>query len=156
MMPARPFFAVRSGPAGHSWRALHRRCCSRFAAGICVGLVILVWSGTTPSPAGAAGPAVATREFFNGQNAGVAVVVSLQAPGAEFESRIFDPAGRLLKSSGVPGMRHGPMFQLIDPITAPRQLRIEVTLQGSDGREATDERYCYLALDEDYRDDDCD
>lgn len=37
-----------------------------------------------------------------------------------------------------------------------KRLRIEVTLLGSDGREASDERYCYLALDEDYRDDDCD
>ena len=65
-------------------------------------------------------------EFLLYQYPGAYLVVKTDARETEFESRIFDPEGTLLKHAAVPARRVGPVYQLIDATDKPRQLRVEV------------------------------
>ena len=52
--------------------------------------------------------------------------------------------------AGYPGQVKGA------PCAHGKRVRLNVTLSDESGHEASDERYCYVSLDEDFRDDTCD
>ncbi len=66
-------------------------------------------------------------EYMIYQYPGISLIVKIDAPEIQFESRIFGPENALLKSSGVPARRIGPLFQFIDAVDKPRQLMIKVS-----------------------------
>ena len=66
-------------------------------------------------------------EYMIYQYPGVNLVVKVDAAEVEFESKIYGPEQALLKSSGVPVRRVGPIYQFIDAVDTPRQLMVEVT-----------------------------
>ncbi|HLF31354.1 MAG TPA: hypothetical protein VI566_10065, partial [Xanthomonadales bacterium] len=90
---------------------------------------LLAW-GLAPSlPAQEApAPDLQVREYFHQQDADTALMIRLEAFEAGFESRVFDPDGVLLRASALPSLRLGPVFQFIEPVDRPRQIRIEVSL----------------------------
>jgi len=91
-------------------------------------LVTLVLLGLTPPGSGTALCAPAnTSEYMIYQYPGVALVVKVDVPEAEFSMRVFGPDDALLVEAGVPGRRLGPVFQYLGPPDLPRQLMIEIT-----------------------------
>lgn len=103
----------------------------------------LFLSGLNPLVLAAQGPtgaAVKTKEYFNNQMPDTALVIRLEAFETEFESKVFAPDNFLLKFSGVPSLRLGPIFQFIEPVDKPRQLRMEITLGRSTSRSKLDMR----------------
>lgn len=66
-------------------------------------------------------------EYMIYQYPDTSLVLKLDVAEAEFSVRTFGPESALLKSSGVPGRRIGPVFQQIDATSRARQLMIEVT-----------------------------
>ena len=79
-----------------------------------------------------------TKEFFTEQPADTPLVIRLSAFETEIESRIFDPNNALLRASGVPVQRLGSLYQFIEAVDKPRQLRIEVTMGRSTARSKLD------------------
>lgn len=75
-----------------------------------------------------AGQVSQVKEYFHQQDASTALMIRIEAFEAGFETRVFDTEGVLIKASGVPALQTGPIFQFIEPVDKPRQLRIEVTL----------------------------
>jgi tetratricopeptide (TPR) repeat protein len=89
-------------------------------------LVLLLPAGVHAAQTGTASP-VRPAEYMIYQYPGVDLVVKIDAPEVEFESKIYGPEQALLKSSGVPFQRIGPLYQLIDAADSPRQLMVKVT-----------------------------
>jgi CHAT domain-containing protein/tetratricopeptide (TPR) repeat protein len=82
----------------------------------------------------AAGPAHAQAvtpdrpaEYMIYQYPGAILVLKFDVPEALFNARTIGPENALIKASGVPGRRIGPVFQYIDAVNRPRQLMIEIT-----------------------------
>jgi len=65
-------------------------------------------------------------EYMIYQYPDTTLVLKLDVAEAEFTMQTFGPDSALLKSSGVPGRRVGPVFQYIDSNSLARQLMIEV------------------------------
>lgn len=78
--------------------------------------------------------AIQSKDYFTQQPADTPLVIRLDAYETEFESRIFDPKNTLLRASGVPAQRLGALYQLIEAVDKPRQLRIEVAMGRSTSR----------------------
>jgi len=66
-------------------------------------------------------------EYMIYQYPEVSLVVKIEAPGVPVESRIYGPENALLKSSGIPSGRLGPLYQFVEAVDAPRQLMIKVS-----------------------------
>jgi CHAT domain-containing protein/tetratricopeptide (TPR) repeat protein len=104
--------------------------CERYLCVMFKGLIILalmvvpaaVWSAQT-GEVSSEHPA----EYMIYQYPDVSLVVKIDAPEVEFESRIFGPEGALIKSSRIPSGRIGPLYQLIGAVDKPRQLMIKVS-----------------------------
>jgi CHAT domain-containing protein/tetratricopeptide (TPR) repeat protein len=94
-------------------------------------LSLLLWGFT---PLVFAEDAIQSKEYFTQQPADTPVVIRLDAFETEFESRIFDPKNILLRASGVPAQRLAVLYQLIEAVDRPRQLRIEVAMGRSTSR----------------------
>ncbi len=110
--------------------------------------ILLAWI-TSPGHAAetAVGADSRTREFFNRQEAGVALVIQLDPYESEFESRILGPGNQLLKASSVAANRLGPVIQFIDPVEKPRELSIVLTMGRGTGRSRVDMRLIKFDLD---------
>ena len=67
-----------------------------------------------------------SAEYMIYQYPDTVLVLKLDVAEAEFSVQTFGPDSALLKSSGVPGRRVGPVFQYIDSSSLARQLMIEV------------------------------
>jgi CHAT domain-containing protein/tetratricopeptide (TPR) repeat protein len=65
-------------------------------------------------------------EYMIYQYPDISMVVKIDVPETEFESEIYGPENALVKSSGVPAGRIGPLYQYIDSVDIPRQLMIKV------------------------------
>lgn len=102
----------------------------RYQCGVLKNVLIVLLIFT---PAGAlvaqTGEVSAARpaEYMIYQYPDVAMVVKIDARETEFESRIFGPENALLKASGIPNRRIGPMYQFIDAVDKPRQLMVKVS-----------------------------
>jgi CHAT domain-containing protein/tetratricopeptide (TPR) repeat protein len=87
--------------------------------------------GATPLAARAAQEEPVTperpAEYMIYQYPDIALVVRVDVPETEFGVRVLGPEDAVVKSSGVPGRRIGPVFTYIDAADLPRQLMIEVT-----------------------------
>jgi len=68
-------------------------------------------------------------EYMIYQYPETALVLKLDVGEAEFNVQTFGPDNALLRASGVPGRRIGPVFQYIDSSSGARQLMIEVRPQ---------------------------
>ncbi|MFC1720028.1 CHAT domain-containing protein [Pseudomonadota bacterium] len=66
-------------------------------------------------------------EYMIYQYPGVSLVVKIDAPEVHVESRIYDPEGALIKSSGIPSGRIGPLYQFVGAVDKPRQLMIKIS-----------------------------
>jgi CHAT domain-containing protein/tetratricopeptide (TPR) repeat protein len=66
-------------------------------------------------------------EYMIYQYPNVSLVVKIEAPETEMDSKIYGPENALIKSSGIPGSRVGPLYQFIDAVDKPRQLMIKIT-----------------------------
>ena len=66
-------------------------------------------------------------EFMVYQYPNVALVIKIEAAETEFDAEIFGPERALLKSSGVPLSRIGPLYQFVESVDKPRQLMIKIT-----------------------------
>lgn len=66
-------------------------------------------------------------EYMIYQYPGISMIVIIDAPEIQFESRIYGPENALLKSSGVPDRRIGALYQFIEAVDKPRQLMIKVS-----------------------------
>jgi CHAT domain-containing protein len=66
-------------------------------------------------------------EYMIYQYPNVSLLVKVDAPETEFHVQITGPEKALIKDSGVPERRIGPIFQVVDPTDIPRQLMIKVT-----------------------------
>ena len=84
------------------------------------------------------GSAGGIKEYFTEQPASTILVIRLDAFESEFESRIYDPKKIQIKASGLPSLRLGALYQLIEYIDTARQLRIEVTPGRSTDRSKLD------------------
>ncbi len=82
--------------------------------------------------------AIQSKDYFTQQPADTPLVIRLDAFETEFESRIFDPKNILLRASGLPAQRLGALYQLIEAVDRPRQLRIEVAMGRSTSRSKFD------------------
>jgi CHAT domain-containing protein/tetratricopeptide (TPR) repeat protein len=80
-----------------------------------------VWSAQT-GEVSAAHPA----EYMIYQYPDVSLLVKINAPEMEFDSKIYDPEGALISSSGIPSARIGPLYQYIEAADIPRQLMIKI------------------------------
>jgi len=80
------------------------------------------------------------KEYFHQQDAHTALLLRLEAYEASFESRVFTPENVLVKASGVPTLRLGPVFQFIEPVDKPRQLRIQISITRSTSASRVDLR----------------
>jgi CHAT domain-containing protein/tetratricopeptide (TPR) repeat protein len=71
----------------------------------------------------------ATRpaEYMIYQYPDVALVVKVDVPEMEFESKIYGPEDALVKSSGIPSGRIGALYQFIEATDKARQLMIKVS-----------------------------
>lgn len=65
-------------------------------------------------------------EYMIYQYPDVDLVVKVDAPETEFDVQIFGPENALIKDSGVPNRRIGPVFQYVDAAGISRQLMIKV------------------------------
>jgi CHAT domain-containing protein/tetratricopeptide (TPR) repeat protein len=91
-------------------------------------LITLVLLGLVPPGSGTVqGAPASTSEYMIYQYPGVALVVKVDVPEAEFSMRVLGPDDTLLADAGVPGRRLGPVFQYLGPADLPRQLMIEIT-----------------------------
>ena len=94
-----------------------------------VALILLLF--TVPAIAWAASGGYASperpAEYMIYQYPEISLVVRIDAPETEFESKIFGPENALIKSSGVPESRIGPLYQYIAAVDKPRQLMIKIT-----------------------------
>jgi len=88
--------------------------------------ILICFSHTLLAQSGAGAPV--SKEYFHIQQANTALLITLKANEAEFESRIYGPDNALLAVSGIPGLRLGPVFQFLDAPEKDRQIRVEVTL----------------------------
>jgi CHAT domain-containing protein len=66
-------------------------------------------------------------EYMIYQYPDVALVVKIDVPETEFDSMIYGPEDALVKSSGVPSGRIGPLYQYIEAVDTPRQLLIKIS-----------------------------
>jgi CHAT domain-containing protein/tetratricopeptide (TPR) repeat protein len=66
-------------------------------------------------------------EFMVYQYPDVALVIKIEAAETEFDAEIFGPEKALIKSSGVPLSRIGPLYQFVESVDKPRQLMIKIT-----------------------------
>lgn len=66
-------------------------------------------------------------EYMIYQYPDISLVVKIEAPETEFDAKIYGPENALIKSSGVPSSRNGPLYQLIEAVDNPRQLMIKIT-----------------------------
>jgi CHAT domain-containing protein len=89
-------------------------------------LSLLLPAGALSAQTGEASP-VRPAEYMIYQYAGVDLVVKIDAPEVEFEARIYGPEQALLKSSGVPFRRIGPVYQFVEAVETSRQLMVKVT-----------------------------
>src|SRR3990172_7584361 len=83
-------------------------------------------------------PAARSKNYFTQQPADTPLVIRMNAFETEFESRVFDPKNIQLKASGVPAQRLGAVYQFIEAVSKPRQLRIEVAMGRSTNRSKLD------------------
>ena len=88
----------------------------------------------------AAEGAPASKEYFHHQQAQTALLITLEAFEAEFESRIYGPDDALLSVAGVPQLRLGPVFQFLDATDKDRQIRIAVQMGHRSSRSTIDMR----------------
>ena len=70
-------------------------------------------------------------EYMIYQYPDVSLVVKIEAPGVPVEARIYGPEDALLKSSGIPSGRIGPLYQFVEAVDTPRQLMIKVSPERS-------------------------
>jgi len=68
-------------------------------------------------------------EYMIYQYPGIALLISIEAAGIEFESRVLGPERSLVMASRIPGRHLGPVYQLIEAVDEPRQLIIQVRPQ---------------------------
>lgn len=66
-------------------------------------------------------------EYMVYQYPNVALVIKIEAAETEFDAEIYGPEKALIKSSGVPLSRIGPLYQFVESVDKPRQLMIKIT-----------------------------
>ena len=66
-------------------------------------------------------------EYMIYQYPDVSLVVKIDAPEVTLDSRIYGPEGALIKSSGIPSGRIGPLYQFVGAVDKPRQLMIKIS-----------------------------
>ncbi|MBT8063430.1 MAG: CHAT domain-containing protein [Gammaproteobacteria bacterium] len=66
-------------------------------------------------------------EFMIYQYPEVTLLIRIEVPETSFEAEITGPENALLKESGLPEHRLGPVYQLVDAVDSPRQLMIKIT-----------------------------
>ena len=96
--------------------------------GVKMSVLLSCFLFTCASPAFAAEDTPASKEYFHHQQANTALLITLEAFEAEFESRIYGPDNALLAVAGVPQLRLGPVFQFLDAVDKARQIRIDITM----------------------------
>ena len=74
------------------------------------------------------------KEYFVDLAPDTALLIRMEGFEAEFETRVYGPENVLMKVSGLPGLRMGPIFQFIDPAGTARQLRVQVVIGGKTDR----------------------
>jgi CHAT domain-containing protein len=90
-------------------------------------ILALCFSTVAFSQAGEQGLASQTKEYFNQQNPFTALVIRLDPLESEFTSRVYGPDNQLIIESAILPLRMGPVFQFIESVDKPRQLRMELT-----------------------------
>lgn len=88
--------------------------------------VLTVPAAGWSAQAGEASPA-RPAEYMIYQYPDVSLVVKIDSPETEFESKIYGPEDALIKSSELPFARIGPLYQYIGAVDMPRQLMIKVS-----------------------------
>jgi tetratricopeptide (TPR) repeat protein len=92
-------------------------------------LIILLLAAPAATQTVQAAEASPTRpaEYMIYQYSDVSLLVKIDAPETEFESKIYGPEDALLTESGLPGGRMGSLYQFIEAVGKPRQLMIKVS-----------------------------
>ncbi len=104
---------------------LDRYLCVMFRA-LLIILVLVVPAATQTAQAAEASP-TRPAEYMIYQYPDVSLLVKIDAPETEFESKIYGPEDALLMESGLPAGRMGSLYQYIEAVGKPRQLMIKVS-----------------------------